>query len=86
MFPLAIHDATLKVGRWLMPRHGNTWYPERPHHRAMHSGKHGKGHDWYLRARKRNSTLKSLCPLCGYPLAWLTRVRDHIASHVTERA
>ncbi len=52
----------------------------------MHSGRKGKGHDWYLRLRKRGGTaLGSLCPFCSFPLSFLKRQREHIAGHVPAR-
>lgn len=70
-----------------MPRYdGNTRDAPRRHHKPMHSGRKGKGHDWYLRLRKRGGdVLNSLCPFCGFPLAFLKRSREHIAGHIPPR-
>lgn len=52
-----------------MPRNDghNPEHPRR-HHKAMHSGRRGHGHDSKLRAAKNaGGSRKPLCPMCGHP-------------------
>jgi hypothetical protein len=52
-----------------MPRNDghNPEHPRR-HHKAMHSGRRGHGHDSKLREHKRIfGSRRPLCPYCGWP-------------------